>query len=180
MSLSRNLMLIGISAVLAGCGDIRQDLGLGRNPPDEFAVVERAPLAMPPDFGLRPPRPGAPRPQDVDTDKQASSLVLGSKSDLKPLAPSAGEKALLDASGAAKADPGIRDTVDRETSQKVVASDHLVQHLLDWNGNGEKPAATVDAKAEAERLKKAKEDKQPVNSGATPVIEKQTGGWLGL
>ena len=49
------LMILGCMA-LAACSSIREDLGLGRSPPDEFAVIDRPPLSMPPDFGLRPPR----------------------------------------------------------------------------------------------------------------------------
>ena len=44
---------------LSGCSDAKEQLGLTRSAPDEFAVVKRAPLAMPPDYTLRPPRPGA-------------------------------------------------------------------------------------------------------------------------
>jgi hypothetical protein len=180
MSLSRSFLFLGIATLfLAACGEVREDLGLGRNPPDEFAVVERPPLSMPPDFSLRPPRPGASRPQAVDTDQQASAAVFGDKASLRAQEPSVGEKALLESTGAAKADPGIREIVDRESAQKVIASPHLVQRLIDWTDR-ENPVTTVDAAAEAERIKTAKENNQPVTSGATPVIEKQTSGWLGL
>ncbi len=181
MSLSRSFFLVSVAALsLAACGELREDLGFGRSPPDEFAVVERPPLSMPADYGLRPPRPGAPRPQAVETDQQASAALFGTKKPAKAQAPSGGEKALLEATGASKVDPNIREIVDRESSQKVVASTHLVQRLLDWKGDSENKGTIVDAAAEAERLKKAKEGNQPVTSGATPVIEKQKSGWLGL
>ncbi len=38
---------------------------MDRSSPDEFAVESRAPLTIPPDFALRPPQPGAPRPQEI-------------------------------------------------------------------------------------------------------------------
>ena len=45
------LSLIALCApVLAACG-----LGYNKNPPDEFNVVRRAPLILPPEFNLRPP-----------------------------------------------------------------------------------------------------------------------------
>jgi len=181
MSLSRSVFLLGLSTVLlAGCGELREDLGLGRNVPDEFAVVDRPPLALPPDFTLRPPRPGAPRPQSVDTDHQASVAVFGRKiSGAQDRDPSTAEKALLEASGAVKTDSTIREIVDRESAQKVVASEHLVRRLLDWSNN-ESSGTTVDAAAEAERIRKAKENNEPLSSGATPVIERQESGWLGF
>ncbi len=175
----RSLFLLGITALLlAACGELREDLGLGRNPPDEFAVVERPPLSMPPDFALRPPRPGAPRPQEVDTSKQASD-VLFSGSGKESSHVSASERALLEATGATEVEANVRDLVDREASQKVSASPHLLARLLGMESD-EKSATTVDAMAEAERLKKAKEEDKPLNEGATPVIEKKTSGWLGL
>ncbi len=180
MSFIRSIVLFGGAALLlAACGELREDLGLGRNPPDEFAVVERPPLSMPPDFALRPPRPGAPRPQSVDTARQASDVLFSGASGAETNEASASEKALLEASGASKVEPNIRDLVDRDASQKVSASPHLIARLLGKESD-EKPATTVDPAAEAERLHKAKEEGKPLNSGATPVIEKQESGWLGL
>ncbi len=43
--------------------------------PDEFAVESRAPLTIPPDFDLRPPQPGAPRPQEKSSDQLARQVM---------------------------------------------------------------------------------------------------------
>jgi hypothetical protein len=45
--------------VLVGCDSIREAAGITKEPPDEFAVVTKAPLVIPPDYNLRPPKPGA-------------------------------------------------------------------------------------------------------------------------
>jgi len=82
------------------------------------------------------------------TSEQAGkSLFPSGESAAAALSSASGsEKALLAQTGGDKADTGIRDTVNHETSQKVAANDHLVRELLDWvHGAGEKPAATVDA-----------------------------------
>lgn len=180
MSVSRSFLFLAVAGLLlSACGDIREDLGLGRNVPDEFAVVDRPPLSMPPDFSLRPPRPGIPRPQEMGTDQQASSAVFGEKGVAKKQAPSSSEQALLEASGASKADSNIRDVVDRESAQKVAPSEHLVDRLLNWRDN-QPPSTTLDAQAEAERIKKAQDNNELLNEGATPVIEKKKSGWLGL
>jgi hypothetical protein len=180
MTVSRSFLFLGTAALLlAACTDTRQDLGLGRNVPDEFAVVERPPLSMPPDYSIHPPRPGAPRPQGVDPSQQASQTLFNGNGPESADAPSDGEKALLAATGATNADPNIRTTLDRDSAQKVVASPHLVDQLTDW-GDDKKPAATVDPVAEAARIKNAQDNNQPINQGATPIIEKQESGWLGL
>ena len=44
--------------------------------PDEFTVVTRAPLSMPPDFTLRPPQPGAARPVEQSDRSLAESALV--------------------------------------------------------------------------------------------------------
>ena len=92
--------------VLSGCGSARQTFGLDRKPPDEFSVLTRAPLAVPPEYKLRPPTPGAPRPQELDTRQQAASAVFGSAPQTRQQAAASssatttGESALLNQAGA--------------------------------------------------------------------------------
>jgi hypothetical protein len=61
--------------LLPGCSDFRVALGMDRVGPDEFAVESRAPLTIPPDFDLRPPQAGAPRPQDVTSAERARKVI---------------------------------------------------------------------------------------------------------
>ncbi len=51
-----------VLAALAGCSDLRQAIGIEKSVPDESKVTETPPLSIPPDFTLRPPRPGATGP----------------------------------------------------------------------------------------------------------------------
>lgn len=81
MKLSRltlTVLLLGSTVALSACGgDTRRALGLGKTPPDEFTVVKRAPLSLPPNYTLRPPEPGAPRPQEPSPTEQARQQVFG-------------------------------------------------------------------------------------------------------
>ena len=63
---------------LTGCGGMSGlvPFGLTRDAPDEFSVTTQAPLSMPPDMSIRPPRPGAPRPQDVSDSSQAEAALV--------------------------------------------------------------------------------------------------------
>jgi hypothetical protein len=61
--------------LLSGCDSVRQVVGLDRRGPDEFAVESRAPLTIPPDFELRPPAPGASRPQEVSAAERARKAI---------------------------------------------------------------------------------------------------------
>jgi hypothetical protein len=62
-------------SLLSGCTDLKRSIGLEKTSPDEFAVESRAPLTMPPDFELRPPQPGAARPQEKSSGQQARQVI---------------------------------------------------------------------------------------------------------
>jgi hypothetical protein len=68
--------LVGVLLV-AACTDFKKSIGLEPGMPDEFAVESRAPLTIPPEFDLRPPTPGAPRPQEKSADQQAKDVFQG-------------------------------------------------------------------------------------------------------
>ena len=75
---AHNASLVGACLsllVLSGCGGMRTVLGMDQVGPDEFAVESRAPLLIPPDFNLRPPQPGATRPNEVTAAERARRVV---------------------------------------------------------------------------------------------------------
>lgn len=159
-----------LAAGLAGCGErTRQAIGLDRRAPDEFAVVTRAPLSVPPDFNLRPPVPGAPRPQEPEVTEQAREILRNSAGTAETAAggaPSAGERALLDRAGADGADPALRDAVDAESERIAESRRSFVDSLVFWRDPAP-PGEVIDAEAEAKRLR------EDAAGGATPVIERR-------
>lgn len=73
------LLATALPVALCACEGVKEELGLTKRPPDEFAVVaSKAPLVVPPDFTLRPPRPGAPRPQEQQPAESARSALIAS------------------------------------------------------------------------------------------------------
>ncbi len=97
--------IIGISLVslvgLSACGSS----GLfDRDRPDEFAVSRQAPLVIPPDFALTPPKPGQPRPQDGGVQQQTLEAMFGGSQ-----ARSVTESAIVGQAGSS--DAGIRSSV---------------------------------------------------------------------
>jgi hypothetical protein len=93
-----------LTVALSACGSNRGLFG-GAKGPDALAVARAAPLVVPPDFALRPPVPGAPRPQEADSSTLALQAMFGG-----PVDRSAAEKANLAAAGVARVDNGIRST----------------------------------------------------------------------
>lgn len=160
---------------LTACEGAKRELGLVKRAPDEFAVVKRAPLAMPPDYSLRPPRPGAPRPQEMVNGDQGRAAVFGTSGEeaYQSSGESGGESALLQAAGAAGAGPQIRDIVDREAADAPARDKPVAEKLLGIGlGRKDEPAASVvNAPEEAERLKKNAEEGKSATEGTTPAIE---------
>lgn len=101
------VVVTGLALALSACGGGNF---LNRDRPDEFAVSRAAPLVIPPDFALNPPKPGAPRPLEVDSQGQALRALFGEGVRAAPK--SGSEQNLLDQSGATPdAVIGARSTV---------------------------------------------------------------------
>ena len=105
-SIARLAPVLILAATVAGCAHRNGSGVFARARPDEFAVARAAPLVVPPDFALRPPVPGAPRPQEADSSTLALQAMFGG-----PAQRSASENGALDKAGAGRADPGIRSNV---------------------------------------------------------------------
>jgi hypothetical protein len=69
------IMCLAAGVLLTGCSDFKRITGIEPTSPDEFAVESRAPLTIPPDFNLRPPAPGTPRPQEANIADKARGVV---------------------------------------------------------------------------------------------------------
>jgi len=154
--------------------------------PDEFEVVTRAPLSLPPDFGLRTPQPGAERPQELTPRDQARRILLRNSDNKESTAMTAavesgrfspGEAALLARAGAVNVDPKIRQTINNESTALVDESKSFTQKLLFWQDPPE-PGQTVDPDKESRRIREARAMGDPVNKGEVPVIERKEKGWL--
>ncbi len=119
-------MAVGLSA----CGGLKAALGVGKNAPDEFAVVTKAPLIIPPDYSLRPPKPGAPRPQELQPTETARKALIGEVEGLQTDAPSAGELTLLRNAKADRVDPNIRDVLNDESGRIREKDDEFTNTVL--------------------------------------------------
>ena len=174
-----NLILSAAALLLlSGCGDssLSRTFGLTRDAPDEFTVVIRAPLSMPPDFNIRPPQPGAPRPQE-QTERAAAESALVPEAALagpRPAGVTRGQVALLrDAGGGAPAD--TRQRVDQEA--RTAGDDRFIDRLLYWR-RPDQQRAEVDAAREAQRLKQNAALGQSPVAGETPIIRPKNSGWF--
>lgn len=149
----RGLLLLLLAVVaLAGCdATVQETLGLGKRQPDEFQIVRRQPLIVPPDSTLRPPRPGEPGPLDVSTSAQARELLTGTAS--RASGESVGERALLTRLDG-PVDPDIRRKLLEENTELARIDDSRFLIILDWQRRRMQPRGEpIDATTEAARLR---------------------------
>jgi hypothetical protein len=122
MRAGRWAAVLGLGLALMGCESLRQATGSAKLPPDEFTVLTKAPLVLPPDYNLRPPQPGIASRNEPNADDQgraalfpqnaaAAAAALGS-------AYSDGEKLLLTKTNALNVDPNVRHNVTSDVGQE--------------------------------------------------------------
>ena len=167
--------------IVTGCDGAREAIGIGKQSPDEFAVVTRAPLSMPPDYGLRPPQPGVDRPQEEKVTDSARDLIVKSAnsnaSTRTVSTASLGETALLSKAGATNPDPSIRREINRESSILATEDDSFTDSLIFWQDRPQ-PGSIVDADAERKRLRENAALGDAPTKGRTPKIIRKPKGWL--
>ena len=147
---------------LAGCKTASQAIGLSKVTPDEFRTVARAPLVVPPDYSLRPPTPGEPRPQELQPESAARVALLGQR---EGEARDDGEKILVSKAGGDKADPLVRYVVDDEFGDLAHKDKSFADKVMFWRrdnagaptnpklAEAETNAAPIDPAAEAKQVK---------------------------
>ncbi len=138
----RLLALLSLALIppLSGCSSLRQAIGMDQAGPDEFAVESRAPLTIPPEFDLRPPQPGAPRPQEVSAAEKARKLIDTA---------GPGEPGKQETAGLRAPAGGIAGTAGPDISREV-GSQSLAAKLL---GSGDTAAGGTAARQETTPLK---------------------------
>lgn len=160
---------------LGGCGSVKNTFGFGRNSPDEFTVVKRAPLSLPPSYSLRPPQPGATGPAAQSTTNVARTAVFGAApSSETPSEKSDGEYGFLQTLGADRANPEIRDILDNDAGYVRLNDKSVAEKLIFWHEDTATADETlVDAPAEAARIQANQTQGRPLNEGDVPTIEKK-------
>ena len=181
-------VVAGLAVGLSGCQSFRDAAGLNKQAPDEFAVVSKAPLIIPPDYNLRPPKPGeAPTNQVSPTDAAEGTLygaappATSSRGQL-----SLGEQALLDKAGASDANNLIRQRIAADNHAMFAADNSFTERLLFQSGTSDAsagtPLKTSGASPAAPAQQTSKTSAQPGperSSNGSGTIQDAIGSWLG-
>jgi Protein of unknown function (DUF3035) len=166
----RLILVASIAALsLGGCASVRQALGSEKTAPDEFRVVSKAPLVVPPEFNLRPPRPGEARPMELRADLQARTAVFGVQMGASA---SEGEKALVARAGGTNADPRIRAVIDEETGGVSRKPQGFADKILGRvTPAPTQPANPLASEAEAERQRLEQQAVRNATGGQPVTIQ---------
>lgn len=131
------ILTAGVSVLALGaCSSVSSALGAERTTPDEFKVVTKAPLSVPPEYSLRPPPAGQAQPAEVVA---ASDRTLSFGQDLGVNA-SASEKLLVRSAGAIAVSPVIRSQVDFEEAGIIRKNRTFADRVIFWRGTEEEQA----------------------------------------
>jgi hypothetical protein len=170
------LILAGTALVgLSACNTLRGAAGMTRVTPDEFRVVSIAPLTVPPDYALRPPTPGEPRPQELDPSSTAREILLGAR---EGAVRSSAEQSLVDAAGADQADPLARFVIDDEFGDLAHKDESWAQRLMFWR-SGDPASQTASTTAGNLVIDPAREQErlQALTGGQAIVIQREGEGF---
>lgn len=169
----RPLILITLAAAglsASGCGTMRQLAG-AKTTPDEFRVVTKAPLVVPPEYALRPPAPGEPRPQELAPESAARNALLGARQNVVR---SQGENLLVAKAGGERADPLIRYVVDDEFGDISHKEKSFADRVLFWRKDA--PTSGAAAATTAAPVDSAAEQARIANlTGGKPVVIQRQG-----
>ena len=146
--------IIVILAASAAIASTSACSSLGGTPtgPNEFRVVKKAPLVVPPDYSLRPPTPGQAQPFEVDPERAGVASAFGTSIGADA---SLSERALVAAAGANAVSPVIREQVDFEEARIIRKSAKVSDRVMFWQKGGEEDtggdSATGDQPVTIER-----------------------------
>lgn len=171
MKLKSSFLLAALLLLAACSGDIKETLGLSKEAPDEFVVVSRPPLSLPPDFELHPPgTQSAPNPSMESTARDAlfntsEPSKSGAATDKSGL--SSSTSAFLKKAGADDAHADIRQQLNEDAA--TPRTDSTAGSLYEQMVGKDKAEPVVDAAKESERLRTNKQEGKPATEGDTPT-----------
>ena len=162
------LMICGAGFALSGCSDFRKAIGDEKSSPDEFEVVVRPPLSLPPSFSASSEElVSASRLATAESTTDARSVAAASLGSAEGSS-EGGYEALFDF---AAVPDNIRETVDEETYGIQFERRLPIQMLF---GGLPDIGPVLDQFAEDQRLRKNLREGMFPTEGGTPAIDLQS------
>ena len=157
------LGVVTLLSMLSACSDFRKAVGTEKSSPDEFQVVVRPSLVLPPNFSSRPTAAtGTQTAATVASDAQAqASVLLGARE--------TGASDYSDVFAFDKIVEDVRSKVDEETAGIKFERRLPIQVLF---GGLPDVGPVIDKMAEDRRIRRNRLENRSLSYGATPAIDK--------
>lgn len=153
--------------VVSACAVDKQSLGIGRKTPDEFVVMKRQLLSMPPEYNLAPPEPGKAPLKQAKPEAEAEKVLYGTEENADNITEDDG--AFLDELRTNVYHPNIRNMLDEELINDPANNKYLIDNLMFWKER--ENAVILDNLEEAKRIKYNKKQGRSIDEGDVPVIK---------
>ena len=154
-------LLCGVLLICSACSDFRRAIGTEKSSPDEFKVVVRPPLSLPPQFGDRPSgEETTSAALAASTAKDRSTVLLNGRT--------ATAQGYDDIFAFDQIEEDIRTKVDEETAGIRFERRLPLQIVF---GGLPNVGPVVDKMAEDARIRRNEIQKRAITEGATPAID---------
>lgn len=162
--------LVGLGLLISGCARTSKTLGLTTSAPNEFNILTKAPLVIPPEYNLRPPQIGQSSAENNYTQKAARDALIGN---IDAAEPSQGEIVLMTKAGVPRANQEIRLEIDGINGIERKTAGFTDQVLFWRDGGVATPNGTpLDPEVEARRLRSI----ESATGGGEVTITKRPSG----
>lgn len=169
-NLAQLSLAVAIGLSLSACQTATKRLGLTKDAPNEFNILTKAPLVVPPEYNLRPPRVGESSAENNYSQEAARKALIG---DIDPSEPTRGEIVLMTKAGVGQANQEIRIVIDGQNSVER-KTEGFTNRVMFWdNGRVVTPdGSALDPEVEARRL----ESVRTATGGGEVKIMRRPGG----
>lgn len=160
------MVVLGLSA----CSDFNKAIGKQKSSPDEFEVVVRPPLSLPPGFSSRPSQDTVAQTAAAapSATSQASALLRTREGDAE------GYEQVFNFGAI---EEGIRTRIDEETAGIQVERRLPLQVIF---GGVPKVGPVLNQMEEDARIRKNKLQQKPLTQGSSPAIDGVDGEALSI
>ena len=123
------VIVILLPIFLTGCGsELAKVLGTDKLPPDEFTILTKPNLIIPPEYNLRPPAEGEVRPTPQQPSRELQALLFNNSNSADDFSQS--EINLMTGSDVAESIPNIKEVLDSEMRDVEEVNENLKTQII--------------------------------------------------
>ena len=125
-------LALGGALAMTACGTSGSSERAGT--PNEFRIIKKAPLTVPPEYSLRPPEVGVVTPAELSRERAERTLSFGEQVGVDA---SASERILVAKAGAISVSPIIREAIDYDEAGILRKNAAIGDAVTGWTGSEE-------------------------------------------